>query len=85
MSDEVFSPRMRGCSERNKKKDPHQLVFPAYAGMFLGRSPMLPKTLGFPRVCGDVPQQVKGWKRHLPFSPRMRGCSRVLAASFLFQ
>ena len=77
-----FSPRMRGCSERKQKKDPHQLVFPAYAGMFrIDPNPIL-TCWCFPRVCGDVPYHFFDFFNPFRFSPRMRGCSSTVRVSF---
>ena len=52
--DRMFSPRMRGCFPADQLRRALHIVFPAYAGMFLGRP--CPDRLkpGFPRVCGDV-------------------------------
>ena len=46
---------MRGCSGFYDAIRFGEVVFPAYAGMFLYTSkPFLPPNR-FPRVCGDVP------------------------------
>ena len=51
----LFSPRMRGCSYHSHGDHFDEIVFPAYAGMFLISRHPLPWGWGFPRVCGDVP------------------------------
>ena len=53
-----FSPRMRGCSFRRVFEGVPGGVFPAYAGMFRGRSIRGLRWWGFPRVCGDVPKSL---------------------------
>ena len=51
------------------------VVFPAYAGMFLGG--LLPCVIygGFPRIRGDVPSERCFGGRVMGFSPHTRGCS----------
>ena len=73
-----FSPRARGCSSPKAAHLLSQYVFPACAGMFLGHSPTPPKTLGFPRVRGDVPFSASAGGHWAVFSPRARGCSPTL-------
>ena len=53
----AFSPHTRGCSERFRLVKINDLVFPAYAGMFL--EPVNSKCLwnSFPRIRGDVPRE----------------------------
>ena len=51
-----FSPRTRGCSHPKRKRKLRDLVFPAYAGMFLLPNVPQQNLLGFPRVRGDVPK-----------------------------
>ena len=70
-----FSPRMRGCSSAGQRVEKAPTVFPAYAGMFPSFSRIIPLSVGFPRVCGDVPAHPAQGVRLLKFSPRMRGCS----------
>ena len=50
-----FSPRARGCSAREAKKQLREIVFPACAGMFLRPREGQTDLFGFPRVRGDVP------------------------------
>ena len=52
-------------------------VFPAYAGMFLSRIAAWRVSMGFPRVCGDVPLKRYTPLSSMKFSPRMRGCSAI--------
>ena len=70
-----FSPRMRGCSGWQRIDATTQLVFPAYAGMFLAKFTTRNNRFSFPRVCGDVPPRRGCCFGQCPFSPRMRGCS----------
>ena len=51
------------------------LVFPAYAGMFLGFCYCKSDTRCFPRVRGDVPRPSHRQACMQKFSPRTRGCS----------
>ena len=66
---------MRGCSLLQLGDFARQLVFPAYAGMFLDTYPRHERYVGFPRVCGDVPPVKFEEVDERAFSPRMRGCS----------
>ena len=70
-----FSPRARGCSGLNLRRELLKRVFPACAGMFRGScsSPISPPS--FPRVRGDVPFDFMYASRAVWFSPRARGCS----------
>ena len=65
---------MRGCFYRMRECFSQNLVFPAYAGMFLSGQACAINRASFPRVCGDV--SVRRVERNPParFSPRMRGC-----------
>ena len=71
----VFSPRMRGCSGIQSYRITGEIVFPAYAGMFLVLVMKNIWVLRFPRVCGDVPPLITISVKIATFSPRMRGCS----------
>ena len=73
-----FSPRARGCSDWARSEIEGRAVFPACAGMFLLRSPLRRKLRGFPRVRGDVPLADYQRLRLKKFSPRARGCSRII-------
>ena len=75
-----FSPRMRGCFPGLTVLDDDSKVFPAYAGMFLGRSPLDIPFSGFPRVCGDVSTDIVNRPLSFRFSPRMRGCFSIRRA-----
>ena len=70
----AFSPRMRGCFRMISDLQPGEVVLPAYAGMFPGRSRTETAADGSPRVCGDVSRKNRPLLRSLWFSPRMRGC-----------
>ena len=50
-----FSPRVRGCSHAGQRVFLNVFVFPACAGMFLLAQGAGMISVGFPRVCGDVP------------------------------
>ena len=75
LSEELFSPRVRGCSDIKGLTKPELIVFPACAGMFLSQSEMSEKKFRFPRVCGDVPMFSMVARLIGKFSPRVRGCS----------
>ena len=60
-----------GFSTRPKQ----QLVFPAYAGMFLVAAVCSTTRLRFPRIRGDVPECACHASREFGFSPHTRGCS----------
>ena len=53
-------------------------VFPACAGMFLNKISDRLDTVRFPRVRGDVPEGQNEPPVAQKFSPRARGCSRLL-------
>ena len=56
----TFSPRARGCSQRDQLIQQAVSVFPACAGMFLifKIAPWIGAS--FPRVRGDVPRVARG-------------------------
>ena len=70
-----FSPRTRGCSLVAVLGPDGYNVFPAHAGMFLGRvwGCVFPRR--FPRARGDVPNGIRKAWNTVAFSPRTRGCS----------
>ena len=74
-----FSPRMRGCFQIAKLGITQEEVLPAYAGMFLESSSASPDKTGSPRVCGDVSRAVRLRCAAAAFSPRMRGCFRMIS------
>ena len=51
-----FSPHTRGCSCHFPVIEGFKQVFPAYAGMFLAPDRSDFKTIGFPRIRGDIPE-----------------------------
>ena len=53
-----FSPHTRGCSSGRPCHIAHNLVFPAYAGMFRLRRRKCLKGSCFPRIRGDVPPRL---------------------------
>ena len=71
----MFSPHTRGCSEFLTTRLLGLQVFPAYAGMFLHTGSSASRTLGFPRIRGDVPRVSIRSRRSGRFSPHTRGCS----------
>ena len=71
----AFSPRARGCSAMRPPRSFACLVFPACAGMFPAFRPVRALVASFPRVRGDVPQEVITAAHAVEFSPRARGCS----------
>ena len=70
-----FSPHTRGCSRSQWRTKRGEVVFPAYAGMFLPPTRPGCAAPGFPRIRGDVPKGKIEGTPPLTFSPRMRGCS----------
>ena len=50
-----FSPHTRGCSVSSAQAPALNVVFPAYAGMFLFIAHQVTGRAGFPRIRGDVP------------------------------
>ena len=72
-----FSPRARGCSGLNLRRELLKRVFPACAGMFPSRGCRRGCRRCFPRVRGDVPKDCPVPHRNPGFSPRARGCSRM--------
>ena len=65
---------MRGCFYVVHLSANQVAAFPAYAGMFLGTLKSIERSMGFPRVCGDVSRCYQSpYDRH-QLSPRMRGC-----------
>ena len=72
-----FSPHTRGCSYRISNVLHIELVFPAYAGMFLCKKVDNGNLLSFPRIRGDVPSLREILMSITEFSPHTRGCSRV--------
>ena len=70
-----FSPHTRGCSERFGTFGRQNHVFPAYAGMFRDLEDVLFENSSFPRIRGDVPQNLSLRSDDFWFSPHTRGCS----------
>ncbi len=84
-----LSPRCR-CLHRHLLRGPaHEGLFPGSAGVHAGHA-VVPACAGLtpekrplstllsrgPRACGAVARQVKVWPTAIPWSPRVRGCSR---------
>ena len=74
-----FSPRMRGCFHVHPPLGSSRRVLPAYAGMFPDRQTRDHPGGGSPRVCGDVSRKLVGFSGQNRFSPRMRGCFRMIS------
>ena len=70
-----FSPRARGCSYWPEISGFFDNVFPACAGMFRFPDRWRSVTMRFPRVRGDVPNELFNIIDDTEFSPRARGCS----------
>ena len=70
-----FSPHTRGCSAAAEQRIVDDVVFPAYAGMFLRLRPFFIVLAGFPRIRGDVPGKKSRAAPTALFSPHTRGCS----------
>ena len=73
----MFSPHTRGCSLTDKHLGGGNIVFPAYAGMFLLLAGFHQLGQGFPRIRGDVPLSSALHRLNLTFSPHTRGCSSM--------
>ena len=72
---DLFSPHTRGCSLGFVIYAVFEIVFPAYAGMFLMAGNGHGGNARFPRIRGDVPSVSSGQKPRKTFSPHTRGCS----------
>ena len=70
-----FSPHTRGCSDDAMLLTMVDVVFPAYAGMFLAHNHISKSAMGFPRIRGDVPRRKTPPWSNPRFSPHTRGCS----------
>ena len=73
-----FSPHTRGCSGYFHMLEPHQNVFPAYAGMFRLPKRCRRRRARFPRIRGDVPPRAVSMPVPSRFSPHTRGCSGLV-------
>ena len=71
-----FSPHTRGCSQGSPHRYSHDVVFPAYAGMFRRVPATASLEVRFPRIRGDVPISSNSLIFIILFSPHTRGCSR---------
>ena len=71
----LFSPQVRGCSCRNRKRQCSSGVFPAGAGVLLSYTVSFRKDVRFPRRCGGAPNRLSTISRFSWFSPQVRGCS----------
>ena len=65
---------MRGCFGWLSDRYDFEVVFPAYAGMFLGSTCFAVTRSSSPRVCGDVSLASDSVHCFHWFSLRMRGC-----------
>ena len=74
-----FSPRMRGCFQAYTATCRIKRVLPAYAGMFLVGRARVFFCFSSPRVCGDVSLIFPLIFLNPSFSPRMRGCFRMIS------
>ena len=72
---DMFSPRMWGCSWSFQILLYARNVFPTHVGMFHEFSVAGAASGGFPHACGDVPCHRHSAFVTLTFSPRMWGCS----------
>ena len=78
-----FSPHTRGCSGLLPLQAVHELVFPAYAGMFRSLTGQCCDVCGFPRIRGDVPIAAEKVESEPVFSPHTRGCSLITLVNWL--
>ena len=76
-----FSPRTRGCSALQNDYATRLQVFPAHAGMFLGKLGPKAVKASFPRARGDVPHWPQAHMSTVMFSPRTRGCSLTVGSA----
>ncbi len=73
------SPRMRGCSLVGRQLVAGEPVVPAHAGLFPHAQSRTCPCQGRPRACGAVPRRNAPRRSATSSSPRMRGCSGVVA------
>ena len=74
-----FSPRMWGCTDGKRHPRNQEHVFPTHVGVYLGIVKHLEAPLCFPHACGGVPMAPRAYMRPAAFSPRMWGCTAVVA------
>ena len=70
----LSSPHMRGCFCCRHSMLSDNLVFPAYAGVFLTSGRLQIGSESLPRICGGVSMNTHTGKRYQESSPHMRGC-----------
>ena len=63
--------------------EPHNVVFPAQAGVVLKSNVQTENIVGIPRASGGVPPKSRANVSMFPYSPRKRGCS-LAADDFAF-
>ena len=69
------SPHTRGCSPKTGTDLYKNVVFPAYAGVFLQSNPNPIRIRSVPRIRGGVPVYPVRWQGLRACSPHTRGCS----------
>ena len=77
----TFSPRMWGCTFRERLRPCLRVVFPTHVGVYLLISVIKSKETSFPHACGGVPKDPDYTCGIEMFSPRMWGCTFIWAYS----
>ena len=75
---QVFTPRLRGCTQERRASDFAAAIYPAPAGMYLSRFHFIFSFFDLPRACGDVPICIDPAYKEQGFTPRLRGCTQAL-------
>ncbi len=68
-----YSPRLRGCFQPRTVRIPWLMIFPASAGVFLGKPPVASDCSHIPRVCGGVSKAKKDLVSRLQIFPASAG------------
>ena len=71
----LSSPRTRGCTAEWLAREGVSRIVPAHAGVYRARRPGVRGRPNRPRARGGVPLFAPGAMKHLPSSPRTRGCT----------
>ncbi len=76
------SPRMRGCTARQRAATGAGQLFPAHAGMHRPTASPATARSSVPRACGDAPGYKSRAARCACCSPRMRGCTSSQSSEY---
>jgi len=74
--EEMFSPRMWGCTMKALLWGYLKTVFPTHVGVYRVGRWKSARRIGFPHACGGVPVAFARKLSTFSFSPRMWGCTR---------